>query len=224
MLVCLFIFAALVVNSELSPTEKGVSLAMAGLFGSLSITKESDTSGKVVFDMILEDWVGGAILDRTRLKTDETEIPAGSLLYIADGVAEIVKTGTIQDGGSATGIRVDKTHQFNVGDIVTLGTSVHAEYIASITTTEDDYDTITIGTTLGSTPAAGEVLYEAASHTGANTSTLKYTANAVLRQTTNVENANNQVSGVVRGSVREEAMPNLPGSLHKAALSLIRFV
>ena len=223
LLVLFITFAAIVVNSGFSHLEAGATLAVAGLFGSLSITGETDSSGVIIFDTILEDFTGGAILDRTRLKSTD-EIKAGSLLYINAGVAEIVKTALVITGGSATGIRVAKGHQFIAGDFLTAGTSVHAEPIATITTTEDAYDTLTIGTTLGTNPGAGEVLYEAAFHTAANISTLKYTANAILRSTTNVEAANNTVSGVVRGSVRDAALPCPAGSLHKTALKLIRFV
>jgi hypothetical protein len=222
-LVCVFIFAAIVVNSGLNPVEMTSTFAMAGLFGSLAITKEADTSGVVVFDLILEDFSGGAILDRTRLSSTD-EIKAGSLLYITGGVAEIVKTVEAITGGSATDIRVAKGHQFVVGNHITLGTSVHAETLTAIDATGASYDVLTIGTTLGSSPDTGTVIYEAAAQTSSNTSTLLYTANAILKNTTNVERANNQVSGVVRGTARDAALPCAAGSLHKAALSLIRFV
>jgi hypothetical protein len=222
-LVIFAVFAAIVTNIGLDPLVSGGSLAFAGLIGSLEITSETDTAAKVIFDSILEDWTGGAVLNRTRLKTDTTEILAGTLLYVADGAAEICKSALVITGGTATGIRVNKAHQFIVGEFVCIAVGDAAMPITVITTTETAYDTITIGTTLGVTPSVGQVLMEAAAQAG-DDCTLLYTPNAILLSTTNVEKANPTCAAVVRGTVRNDALPYAPSVTFKAALPLIRFV
>lgn len=215
---------ALVSCSGFGFIETYSTLAVVGLFGSLEISKDTDTAGKVIFDSILEDWPGGAVLYRSRLKTGTTEIGAGTLLYINDGVAQIVKTAAAITGGSATAIRVGKNHQFKVDEFIMLTSGAKAQKITSITTTEATYDTIAIGTSLGSTPGTGDILVEATAETQGTDSAQKYVANAVLRDTVNVERANPTCSGVVRGSVREDAVPYSVHALDKTALKLIRFV
>lgn len=222
-LFCVILIAAIVWNAQ-SPSEAfHGTLAVAGLFGYVSIAKDTDTAGVVVFDTILEDWVGGAVLNRARLKTGTTEIKAGTPLYISDGAAEIIKTAAVITGGNTTGIRVGKNHQFIVGEFVMYTENGAAMEITAITTSNANYDVITIGTTLGASLTTGHILLEAAAQADSNASP-KYTANAILKTTVNVENANPTCSGVVRGSVREAALPYSVHALDVAALNLFRFV
>lgn len=213
----------LIVNSEMDSSEKAESFAFATIIGSIAITKESDTAGKVVFDKIIEDWNGGAALFRARLQTGTTQIPKGTFLYITAGQAEIIKTATGIAGGTATVFFVNKTHQFKVGEHIMITSASTAQTITVIdTTTSADHDIITIATTMGTTVGAGTVIVEAAAQ-GATPDPL-YVANAISKDTVDVTRANPSVSGVVRGSVRSNELPYGAYVDDIAALSLIRFV
>jgi len=217
------VIGAIVSHIGLSPDEIGLTLGVTGFVGALEITSETDTAAKVIFNSVLEDWPGGAVLNRTRLKSTTTEVKAGTLLYISGGSAEIIKSAVVITGGNATTIRVNKAHEFKVGEFVMLAEADEAMPITVIGTDETDYDEISIGTTLGVTPTVGQVLMEAAAQSDADAE-MKYTPNAILLSTTNVEKANPTCSGIVRGSVREDALPFAPSDLYKSSLPLIRFV
>jgi len=187
------------------------------------INKTTGTEGVVIFDTILEDFVGGAILNVSRLKTDTKEVKAGTPVYVADGVATIVKTAVGVAGGTAIAPRVAKNHEFKVGDVVALTTGGDASAITDIVTTHADYDTLTIAT-LGATVGAGDMLIEAAVATTGDDAALLYTPNGLLHSAVDVSNGNPSCSVVVRGSAREDALPYPLHALVKSALPLIRFV
>ena len=223
LILALTVFTGIVANAEENALEKGAATSMAVVVGSLAITKTTDTASAVVFDTVMEDWPGGANLNKARLQTGTLEIKAGTLLYILDGAAEIIKTMTGIAGGTATVFFVNKTHQFKVGEHIMITGASTAQTITVIdTTTSADHDIITIATTMGTTPGAGTVIVEAAAQ-GASPDPL-YVANAILRETVDTERANPGASGVVRGSVRSAALPYGAYADDIAALSLIRFV
>lgn len=128
----------------------------------MQITTDTLGGRNVVFDYIHEDIPGGVSLDKTRLNASTTYIKAGTLVNVnkSTRVAEIVKTATVIDGGDANSIRVAKTHQFAVGEYVSDGLTAAA--ISSITTTEDDYDTLELGGSLVKY-VADTVIYEVTS-------------------------------------------------------------
>jgi len=220
------IFTLLMVAVSMLSTNEvhSTSIAFAALFGSIAITQEYGVPAPIVFDTILEDWVGGATIARARL-AGFLQVPAGALLYISNGLAEVIKTSTVIAGGTATDIRVHKNNLWQVGEFVMLTSGGIASTITAIDRTGVDYDVITIDATLGSTPGAGEVLVEAVAVADGTTtqSAAKYTANAILKETADLERANPSASGVVRGTVRQAALPYGAFAEDVAALSLIRF-
>lgn len=115
----------------------------------MNITEETIEGRNVVFDSILEDIPGGVSLDKTRVPSTLKYLKAGTLLNVnkSTRVAEFLKTAKCVDA-SADGDnpRVAKGHLFAAGDYVTDGYVV-AE-ISSITTSNDDYDILVVGTTL----------------------------------------------------------------------------
>lgn len=127
----------------------------------MNITTGSISGHNVVFDYILEDIPGGVSLDKTRMKTGTTEIPAGTPVYVnkATRVAEIVKSETIITGGTSTAIRVAIDHQFVAGEYVTDGKVVQT---ISTITAGTTYDTLNLGGALLSY-AAGDVITEVSS-------------------------------------------------------------
>ncbi len=223
-LLLLFVgLAGVFATSDMEGTAKqDITLAVVAI-GSIAITREDGVAGAVIFDNVIEDWVGGATLGRTRLPSDNTQILGGALLYIENGLAEVIKTATVVAGSTTTAVRVKKQHLYKVSDVVMLATGGRASEITAIDTSHADYDVFTIAT-LGSTPSVDAVLVEAAAVTTGSDSAAKYTANAILKNTENTERANPNASGVVRGSVRSEALPYGAFSGDITALNLIRFV
>ncbi len=197
--------------------------AMAGLFGSLSISQTDGIGGVVIFDSVIEDWVGGATLYKARIPSTILQMPAGTFLKITDGVAQVVKNALVIAGGTATAIRVNKAHLFNVGDNIFVLMADTSRAISAITTTHPDYDILTIATTLGHTPAAGEIISETRT-ANITLPTPKYVPNAILKETVDLEHVNIMCSGVVRGSVRLSALPFAVAEANKSELPLIRFV
>lgn len=129
----------------------------------MNITSDTIEGRNVVFDNILEDIPGGVSLDKTRVPSTLTYLKAGTLLNVnkSTRVAEFIKTAKcVADSDDGDNVRVAKGHLFAAGDYVTDGYVVAA--ISSITTSEDDYDILVVGTTLVNY-AAGVILVESAS-------------------------------------------------------------
>jgi len=129
----------------------------------MNITSDTIEGRNVVFDNILEDIPGGVSLDKTRVPSTLTYLKAGTLLNVTKStrVAEFIKTAKcVADSDDGDNVRVAKGHLFAAGDYVTDGYVVAA--ISSITTSEDDYDILVVGTTLVNY-AAGVILVESAS-------------------------------------------------------------
>ncbi len=191
-------------------------------YAGLAIISSTEIGAGVVFDKVLEDIPGGAIVSRTRLRTDAFSIlPAGTPLYVLNGAAEIVKTALVITGGNATAVRVNKNHHFKVGDVVMLAAGSNSTAITAINTTNADYDVLTIAT-LGSTPAADDVLIEA-SAVSTGSSAHKYTPNALNKVAVDISRPNPSVSGVVRATVRLAALAFPLHADHKTALKQFLF-
>jgi len=129
----------------------------------MNITSETLGGRNVIFDYVLEDIPGGISLDKTRIPSTLKYLGAGTLLNVnkSTRVAKFVKTARcVADSADGDNVRVEKGHLFEAGDYVTDGYVV-AE-ISSITTSEDDYDILVVGTTLVNY-ATGVVLVESAS-------------------------------------------------------------
>jgi len=215
----LFILTALVLTALMNmyvPTPE-----TPVILGALGIVAVGETVQPVVFDTVIEDWVGGAIVARSTIATNVKWLQAGCFLYINEGLAIPIKSSIILAGTTATALRVKKNQLWKVGDFLMQTVGSDSVEITAIDTTAAEYDVLTIAT-LGSTLVAGNVVTEA-TNAGAS-GVLKYVPNAILQTTTNVEEANNTVSGVVRGSVRTEALPYGTNSDLQGSVTLIRFV
>jgi len=185
----------------------------------------SETSGKVVFDSKLEGVPGGVTLAAADLT--KTSVAAGTPVgKDSNGLFHVVKTAKAQ--ASATNVAVDykvlKGHNFAVGKFLSTGTLKKAYAITVITTSNADYDTLTVGTTLGVAVAAGDVFIEATAEATGNTSAFKYTPFGLTGTDVEIEaNGNHLVDVVVRGSVKESLIAPIHADI-KTAIPLIRFV
>lgn len=186
---------------------------------------QNESRQPIVFDRKIEDIPGGITVAVGDLGGDEVKAGTPVGKDSQSGLYHVVKTAKMQAtaNNSATEYRVEKGHQFEVGDIITHASSKAAYAIASIDTDDPDYDAINIGTTLGEEVAEGAIIFEAAEET-ADSSAFKYTPVGLVGTTFDiVEDDNHLVDCVVRGSVLESVIPPIHSEI-KTALSLIRFV
>ena len=191
----------------------------------MKISKTSDTRQNIVFQSKLEDLPGGLCISVADLTQAAVEVgtPVGK---DTNGLGHVIKTAKMQANAtnSATDYRVEKGHNFKVGNFFTSGLLKKAFAITAITTTETAYDTITLGTTLGVAVSEGDVMLEALAQATGNTSAYKYTPVGLVGMAFDVEALDNPFTQVVvRGSVIESLCPPIHSDI-KTTLSHIRFV
>jgi hypothetical protein len=188
----------------------------------MSVNKSNYSAVLEVFQKVYEDVVGGLNIDVTELKSTTLFVPKGTIVSINEATrrANVVKTAELQAtaANDATDYRVKKNHEFKVGDFFAGAVGAKAFAITAITTSVAEYDTITLGTTLGVEHAAGVIMFQAAAQSLNNTSAYKYTAGGVVKNTIKVEK-NNGVSVVTRGTVYERRLPYVVSAAMKTALT-----
>jgi len=194
----------------------------------MQFTSETIAARDVVFDLVLEDIPGGVSLDTTRIPADTEWIESGTPVYYVPTtrVAEVVKTAKIyaEASGGASTPKIVKGSLFKAGDYITDGT-IHW-VISSLVATGANYDTFTLGGSLVTT-AADTVLIQGTS-AASGTTTAYYTPNGFIKDWVCVGDGvalydNADASLVVRGAVRDSALPFPLTSTFKTALSLFRF-
>lgn len=142
----------------------------------MTVQRRKDTRTRRVFMHKVADIRGGVSVNVSELGGDY--LNEGAVLSVPDnGICHVVKTAVLSAEASAsdTSIKVEKGHNFKVGDFVMADEGGKAYAITGITTTEKTYDTITVKTTLGVDIEKGGFLIEAAAEDTASGSKLKYT-------------------------------------------------
>ncbi|WP_293925455.1 hypothetical protein [Sphingobacterium sp. UBA6320] len=179
----------------------------------LKITERRDTPQILIEVSYFEDFPGGGTLNTTGLKQGDV-IQRGVLGNIneATRLFSVLKTFVVAENAAnnAVNIKVKKVinEQPNlavIGDIVSFSVGGTAYAITAIDTSNSDYDTITIGTTLGVALPAGSVLFES-SASGATAGALKVDVNGWLREDADVDQ-NEFVSVGRRGTLYERRLP-----------------
>lgn len=190
-------------------------------------TKTTETGSLVVFETEVTTKAGGICLATTDLV--ETSVVAGTPVGAdTNGLFHVVKTALVHEAAnnSATDYKVKKGHNFKVADVITTGLLAKAYPITAITTTETDYDTITVGTTLGAAVTTSSVLIQATAQATGSTSAWKYTPVGLLFRDMTVDtsvNTNDLNACVIAcAAVREANCPPI-GTDVKTALKLIQF-
>lgn len=183
---------------------------------------KSESPQIIVFDNKIETVPGGitlAVKDLTQ-KRVSAGTPAGK---DSNGLYHVTKTARVNTavGETDKSIKVDKKHNFKVGDILAYGSKGNA--ITKIDTSNAGYDSITISAALGAI-VIGEVVFEG-DKSGDDGVKYKYPPILLTGTTMDViEGDNHLVDGVVRGSVREAAIEAAISEEIKKLLPLIRFV
>lgn len=151
---------------------------------------------------------GGFALAATGLAAD-TIIPAGTPVIYNETTrsAAIMGTGVVYEdaGGSATVYKVKKGHTLKVGDYFAKGAAGGKAYaITAIdSTTSSDYDSVTVGTTIGAV-TAGDLVYVSTA-TGATASA--YPAINGLLYDDTLANTGESISVVIVGTVYARRVP-----------------
>jgi hypothetical protein len=188
-------------------------------------TQTTETRGVNAFTRKIEVEPGGRCIDEADFV--QTTLKAGTPVgEDVNGLAHVVKVAEMQAtaNNSATAYRVLKVHNFLVGDHIMSAEGAKAQTITDITTTETDYDTLTVGTSIGTEVLKGTHLYGALDANQSTGSAIKYAPLGLVGEdSTLVASGNNLISVVLRGSAIEASIPPI-GTLVKAKLPLIRFV
>ncbi|MGD8449398.1 MAG: hypothetical protein PVF36_09210 [Desulfobacterales bacterium] len=173
----------------------------------------------------IADLPGGLMVDDTEYVGDE--IREGSIMGKgSDGLAHLIKTVAMQDSAtdSATALKTLKNHEFKVGDFIgKLTDATRAAYaITDIDTSNADYDTITIGTTLGIAMTAGDVLVQCLAES-ADAAVLKYTPKGISTRTASLKMLNQPTGIMIIGVVNSSTMPHAYDATLKALIPDIHF-
>lgn len=186
-------------------------------------TRQTETRTKLVFTAKLEDKVGGICIAAADLT--QATLPAGTPVGLdANGLAHVIKQAVLADDAtdSATDYKVDKGHNFKVGDPIASAVSGAAYDITAIDTSNENYDTLTIGTTLGVALSDDDVLFLAAAES-ASDAALAYTPLGLTGHDIDIVTGSNPVVDcIVRGSVNTLTAPAYNAEV-KAALPHFRF-
>lgn len=178
----------------------------------MQISKTAVSSGIPIWQGdFIETAQGGFTLDAGNRSKGDT-LKAGTILGYdestrkASEVVVLVLTADATD--SATKYKVKKGHGAKVGTNVTAKQGGAAYAISAIDTSNDDYDEITVGTTLGVALSTGDTLFES-SATGATAGAFKVSPKGLLKEDLTIT-ANDDVAVVIRGTVYENRIPAVP--------------
>jgi hypothetical protein len=181
--------------------------------------------------LVLEDIAGGCTLNKAELKHGASGyLNEGILISMVSGMGHLVKTCSLWNKceSNATGLYVNKNHEFKVGDnISNTRLTLISRQILSINADSASYDHFYIGSGFGASGQSGTVLIEVnASGVSGTNSSFKYVPTAIGLSENPVDMArlNAGFSLMVRGTCRESQMPFPIDENLKVYFPLIRFV
>ena len=147
----------------------------------MTVQRRKDNKIPKVFMHKVADIRGGVSVVVSELGGDF--LREGSVLSAPiEGKCHVIKYAvlTAEAADNATEIKVEKGHNFKVGDFIMAAEGGKAYPITKIVDTEKTADTITVGTTLGVKISKGGFIIEAAAESSTTTSALKYTPLALV--------------------------------------------
>lgn len=196
----------------------------------LKITERRDTPQVPLEVSYFEDYPGGGTLVTTSLpKGDVLQRGVLGNFDEATRLFSVLKTFVVAENAASNAVNIKVKKVVNeqpnlavVGEIVGYSTGGVASAITAIDRSNSDYDTITIGTTLGVAIPAGSVLFEAGVE-GADTAALKVDVNGWLREDADIDQ-NEFVSVGRRGTLYERRLPaGVPQAVKDSLKGLIVF-
>lgn len=172
----------------------------------------------------ISDVPGGISLELSSLIVGNTILEGTPLTKPVAGIRTVCKQAKLLTGSTTTVFRVEnKTHHFKVGDILMQETGAEAYAITDVTIgagTVDNvtYDTLTVGTALGSADA-GTFVYQS-SAAGAAAGSLLNVANVITKSYYVVPDPSITVIAVHDAFVRADVIEGAIGSLYLASLDV----
>lgn len=193
------------------------------------VTSSQDSERPLMLEKVLEDIPGGGTVEKDDFKTTTSVMKEGAVLgKDSNGIYHPVKTAELHEEAAvdAVAYKVKKIHEFKVGDFfMDAGKTSKAYAITAINTAEADYDTITVGTSLGKVLPVGTVMVQAAAQaTALAGGSYKYSPEGIALNSVDLTLANQGCGILVRGTVIQSLLPYPVDSSIKALLPLIRFV
>lgn len=187
----------------------------------LQPVKTSSFGGVPVWIKVLETILGGFKLITTGLTIGDV-LGAGTPIRVDEAArtATVSKTGIVNANTATTSIQLKKGHQFKVGDNVAKIVGGAAYAISAIDTSNVAYDTLTVGTALGSL-SAGDVLFQS-SATGATAGAYLVVPNALLYSDTAIK-VDEGVTAVNHGTIYQRRIQNGVTADQVTALKCISF-
>lgn len=194
------------------------------------VAKETGTERSLCIETVLEDIPGGGVIEPDDFPSTATEMDEGALVGVdANGIYHLVKTAELYEDetNTETEYKVLKGHEFVVGDVI-MASVIEGSAAIAITAidkdTSDDYDVITVGTTLGLAMSDGDILAQASATASSGNGALKYTPVGITLQSVDLSKANQGAGIMVRGTVNQSLLAYPVDSTLKAHLPLIRFI
>lgn len=189
------------------------------------VKKETEYQNPLAVEKVIEDIAGGGIIVASELNS--SELAEGAIVgKDSDGLFHLCKSAKLYADATATATayQVEKCHEFKVGNYITSKDvdSCKAYAITAIDTSNDDYDTLTVGTTLGVAMESENdvhlVQVSAQDATG-GASALSYTPAGITFGSSDLSNDNPDIAVMVRGTVNESLMPYYVPDAFKTALT-----
>jgi len=165
----------------------------------------------------------GFTFDRAALKDGVDTLEKGALLALdfSAHTAKLVKTAKLNADAtdSATNYQILKNHQLKVGEYLAVTKGGAAYAITTINTSNEGYDVITLGTTLGVALTAddGIVFFESSAE-GADVAAEKNVANGILMHDQKLEEHNAINAAAQIFEIIEAKLPYAVHSLNKESL------
>jgi len=183
----------------------------------LNVSKTTISTGTPVYQKVIELAQGGFTLNDSAFAAGES-IPAGAAIGFDEStrIAKVAKMAVVYENAAnnVTVYKVKKGHLLKVGQNVKTGAGT-AYAITAIDKTNANYDTITVGTTLGIAVVVGDAIFVSdAGYSGVK---------GLLYQDAEVDaNGIASVSVVLRGTVYDRRITPVATSV-KTTLSQIIF-
>lgn len=175
----------------------------------MTVQRRKDTRTPRVFMHKVADIRGGVSVKVSELGGDF--LNEGAVLSAPDnGICHVVKIAVLSAEATetATEIKVNKGHNFKVGDFIMADEGGKAYAIASITP-DKTFDTIKVGTTLGVKIEKGGFIIEAAAKSTDTASALKYIPLSLVGTGKQIEpNSNLNTDAWVIGVTKGNPLPD----------------
>jgi hypothetical protein len=164
---------------------------------------------------------GGFTLDKSNLKDGTDYLDKGSMLAVdfTARTATFVKTARVMEAAAADAVvyKVDKNHQFKVGDFFALVESGKAEGISAIDTSNASFDALTLDATIGAANE-GDIAFEAAGQS-ADASAQKNMAKVMLIHDVQLQEHTTVNAAIQIFEIIEKNLPYPVAAVNKESLT-----